>query len=351
MKFLLSIFSFESFKHIRFRWSAGLFALAILIVVEVFARRQDIWFEHQESPVWVQREVQKQLIDQIDSPQIVILGNSRILSMIQPRILEDTMGLGRGQVLQAAITEGNPYDCLYVYRRNRERFKKSKLVIIGLDSWQVQGKTMLHERIRYNASMKDRIKYFTGKERYSLVVGRIWRTYDAHKPLMRYLKGYILGSGQRQIIVDGRSRWNPYENMNMRGPKELKDIDQTALGFYKNFQEGDASLEPLKTLMAMAKSDGLQVVFCRAPMRDSFINIVNINWPIAEKQLQEIVEKMFKAAGVEGYSLIYGKASELGIPMEYFSDYGHFLPIGAKAATQRFAKDLVGILDASSLTP
>lgn len=341
MKYLSSIFSFDSLRLSGLRPWGALTALGLLLLVELCIARQPwIWHAKQESPVWVQRVIEEEIVETGSAPVVAVVGNSRILAMVDPDEMERALGLPPGAVINAAITEGTPFDCLNLYRTHREKLSQSRLLIVGLDSWQCQGRTRPHERVRCYASWDDRIKYFSGEERLSLLAGYVWRTYDAHKPIGRLARGFALGGEQRNIIVGRRSRWNPHENESMRGPT-LVNVSPQAEAFYGGFVPGSESFAPLRDLAALAHEDGVEIAFCRPPFRDGFIDMVRSRWPEAENQLRSQVAATLGASGVQPSQFVFDRASEVGVPADYFSDYGHLLPVGAKMMSRILATDLL----------
>ena len=347
-----SIFSSDSLSLRGWRpWGLSC-ALAVLLLIEVgLARRPWIWSARQRSPVWVQETIETELIPTVEVPVIVVLGNSRIMSMISPRILEQSLGLPSGTVVNAAITEGNPYDCLNMYRRNRRRFSQARLVIVGLDGWTVVGRTPGHERVRRYATLRDRVTLFRGHTRLSLVAGYFWRTLDAHKAIARFLISFVRPPKTTRIIADGRSRWNPFQTLSDRGPAALDDPEGDARRFYRRFEPGYASVAPLRKLLELADEDEVDVLFCRPPLRDEFLSAVETHWPMSEEQLHSLKDAMGEAGRHRLRIHVYGGAQDISLPQDYFYDYGHLLPIGAHYMSRHFAQVLRDVYGPRFLQP
>jgi len=340
MKCLSSIFSFNTLTLRGLRPWGALLALGILLAVEFgVARQPTVWFAFQESPVWVQQQIEQKLIKG-SSPRVAVLGNSRIQDMILPGVLADSMGLAASDVVNAAITEGTPFDCLNIYRRNRDIFRDADILIIGQDSWQCRARPISHERVRRYATLEDRLELFTGPVREELLVGYFWRTLDAHKAMLRGAKGIATGKTQRNIIVNGRSTWNPYASLDQIGPEHVDGLMARARSFYANFEPGDTSLRPLRELAALAREDDTHIVFCRAPLRTAFHQYVVAHWPEAEEQFEPTIRQALTFDEAPPTMIVYKGIHELGMPETYFADYGHLLPRGAVALSQHLGRQL-----------
>lgn len=313
-------------------WGA-LFALVLLAAVEFgFARQTWLWAAFPKSPSGIVDVMEEQVLAPADDPVIVILGNSRTRDAVVPAIVEDGLGLPRRAVLNMSLTAGEPFDSYVLYKRNREKLRRASLIVLAVEEWQLQDSREISERYRRFAALRDRIRYPDRRLKSSLVAGWLWRTFDARKPIGRFIKELILRTDRSAPIgEDGRVVWRVDDPE--VGPEEVDltaDLERTYCDFRPERMMNSLGFKYLERTIHMAEQDGLAVALISPPYRDAFAEA-------REEYCGEDADEVFRRAiwllagehqGVR--VLLNERASVLGIPDVYYLDYGHMLEHGAE---------------------
>ncbi len=351
MKFLLSIFSSESLDLRGLRpWGMATCFVLLGVVEFGFARRESLWSRFPKSPSGIVDVLEQEVIAKARDPVIIILGDSRSRDAVLPTVLEQELGLRRTNVLNLSLTAGDPFDSYVLYRRNRAQFRKAKLLLLALEDWHLKDDRAIPERYRRFATLEDRMSFADRRQVLPLLVGWLWRTLDARKPLGRLIKETVLRRDRSAPIDDeGRVVWRT--NDPEVGPETVDmrdDLNRAYSGFKPEEMEQSGALGHVRRILDMAAEDGLEVVMICPPFRSAFIDarreMFQQQWASNEKE-QSTLEEVFQKAlhelaahyqHVRVYVVL--RARDLNIPDTCFIDYGHMLRRGAELYSQTLAQ-------------
>jgi hypothetical protein len=323
----------------RWRTPRALVAAAVvLLCVEIIVARRDwIWSRDPASPSGVIDAMEQLIIRKASPPTVLVMGSSRARDAIVPAVLERELGLPRGAVMNLGITGGTPFDGLTLYRRNRDRLRHAQLLVFAIEDWHLNESFPPGVLDRRFATLDERIGVFDRDATLSLVVGWLWRTYDAQEPL-RELGASVTRDGSRTLRVtdDGRIGWRRQELE--EGPTSV-DVQTSVAQFYTPFRLGRGRLRQLEQLLALARQDGLQALVVRLPWRDAYVDAVRARYA---DQLDATAALTRDVAGAR--VVLFERASALGIPEHWFYDYGHLTLLGARRLTGRLAPHVAAAL-------
>lgn len=331
-----SIFSFDTLDLRGFRPKAMIATLLALIAIEVgVGRSQWVWSCIPASDCGVIDEMERRIIAPAQNPAIVMLGNSRLRDALTPGVLEERLALPKGSVLNLGMTVGSAYDSLTMYRRNRERFSRAKILVLHLDDFDL-ARMRPTERFRRFATLDERLALADGEDRMSALVGLCWRTLDAQMPLQRIFVTVVFGRDPRlHIGEDGRITWR--KNDLEYGPAEV-DLSSYR-GKFLSFEPGELPREYTRELIRLATADGLRVVVFRSPFRDVYVDLSD-----ELPRRNDCFEAFCDTLPSEVHRVLLHRASELGIRPIDFYDYGHLTANGARIVTECVADDLLANL-------
>jgi hypothetical protein len=328
-----SIFSFDTLRLTGLRPYGAIFAIALLVAVEVFvARGEMVWSFAQNSQPGIVDAMEHLVIDKAENPQIVVLGDSRDRDAIVPGVLARELGIPSSDVLNLSLTSGLPFDSLTLYRRNREHLSQAKLIILGVDDFSLRPLTDT-ERVRRFATLRERWEHFEGETRASLIVGFIWRTFDANKAIGRLMKQVLLRPDRRVAIgEDGRVVWRD-ENAGF-----VDDAEQMAIAWYGKGEKAFNSWA-VRELLDLAKEDGVPVLLYRAPLSEKFREHRDRLQPHANQRFKDHLAQYADHPAVVG-QLVNDDPAAFGLSPDDFFDYGHPRASGAEKTTKALADEI-----------
>ncbi|MCC7407269.1 MAG: hypothetical protein IT442_04310 [Phycisphaeraceae bacterium] len=333
--------SFRSFDLRGLRPGGALFCLALLTVVEVgFARQEWLWSKFPKSPSGIIDVLEDKVIKPAGDPVVIVLGNSRTRDAVIPIVMEQELGLERGEVLNLSVTAGEPFDSFVLYERNRDTMRKANLVVLAVEEWQLNDDRAISERYRRFASLQDRLSYPDRQLKSSLVAGWLWRTFDARKPLGRLAKEMVLSADRSAPIGDdGRVVWRT-DDPELGEPEiELKaDLERAYGGFVAGRMKQTTGYEYLRRVIKMASEDNVAVALVSPPHRDAFIDLLpDVRGAVADVAFQDVLTDL-AAQGDNIEVSVITRASELDMPDTYFVDYGHMVKRGAEVYTEYLSR-------------
>lgn len=321
---------------------AVLLCIGLLLVIELAVVRPPwLWTFDEKTPTGVMHVLETKVIAAAESsPDIIILGNSRMRDALPPITLEQALGLERGQVMNLALTGGQVYDSLFMYRRNRDKLDEASVAIVGVEAWFfLDGVKGLDERFVRYATLADRLSPYVEGRRLDAVVGYFWRTFESSEQLISAAKSIVRGGGRAvEIGADGRTAWRDEELA--RGPV-VADVEKTVHSIYPDFSPADAPAEVLATIITMLRQDGIEVILVRPPFRDSYVAARDAWVPAAEVWFDTQIRQLQDEFSIEAW--LPSTASEFGWPQDYFLDYGHLAGDGASAFTKEMSDRLRGL--------
>jgi hypothetical protein len=311
---------------------AAVLAAGLLVVVEAgIARQEWIWHAVRGSEIGLLNMIEEEVIPSAPEPTILLMGSSRMRDAIPPRTLEGHLGLAPGGVLNLGIASGTPFEALTLYRRNREKLSAAKVLVISAEDWYANGGIRPGDADRRFSSLQERLTDYPLEDALGLLVGWVWRTYDARYAIERWLRCHFqVCEGSAYVGSDNRvlyRRDDPLE-----GPPEV-DVSPDVRRFYQQYDWSLGRLRQLERLIAEARADGLRVIVVQFPFRDEYLQAVRTQHATAYAAYVRAVRHL---AGAE--VLVYESADGLGISQRYFRDYGHLTPLGAEIMAQRLAE-------------
>jgi len=336
MKYRSSIFNFESLSLRGFRPVGVMAALVLLMLFDLaVARRDTVWSWFPRSQSGIVDVLESKVIAKAQHPMVLVMGSSRIRDAVIPRRLAQNLGLPDQSVLNLGLTAGTPFDALMLYQRNRRTLSRAQWLVLGVEDWYVNTHRAPNQRDRRFAGLQDRVGIFTWPDTLKLLLGWVWRTYDARVLIHQYVSRWDVPSQLTlPISEDGRVVWRQ-EELDI-GPDAVK-VSGRVEYIYKQFIPGMGRLRQLRRLIERAQEDGLQVMIIQLPLRDAYIDQVQAKHGWAYQAYRDLM-KSFADTLHDCPVYMFEKASEIGMPPNYFYDYGHMTVRGAEVMTDRLAQ-------------
>lgn len=315
-------------------------ALVLLLGVEIGVARADwIWGWVPRSESGVVDALEAQIIAQTDAaPRVVLFGSSRVRDAVGPRQLEAELGLGEGEVLNLGLTHGTPFDALTLYERNRGVLSQAEVAVFGVEPWQfdrVDGE--VNERVNRFAGLRHRYAH-EGTQQLGLLVGWVWRTYDAKPALRRFIKSLHKGRPDALPLADdGRIEWRDNAT-NRRAAR--RSMGHYAKKHFEDYELSNRRSLILTEFVEMLEDDGVEVIIVQIPVRSGYTTKAQSKYPEAFELFLHQCEEY------SGHSLVrFEPASDYGLTSADFYDYGHLRERGAQRFTEALAPLLQPYLD------
>ena len=320
-----------------------LIAVLLLLVVEFAVARQEWpWRFEPRSSSGIVDALETQVIEPAPDPAVIVLGSSRIRDAIAPRALEENLDLDEGTVLNLGLTGGNLFDALSLYERNRIKLGEAEIAVIGVELGDFVSDPGVSNRVRRFATLEDRLAW-PGEGRASLLIGSVWRTYDAREPIRGVITSPLRDNqSELPISEDGRVVWREPV---AEGPEEIDDVG-VADGFFGEDDPGAGHAASLEELIGLLTEDGVQVLIVYLPVRDSFADVIDDEYPHLMAGLKDQLQAFNQSANV----LVIERASLVPrlLPIHFY-DYGHATNVGGLVLSDYYGNvlrdrfpDLVG---------
>lgn len=325
---------------------AGALALALLLLFE-FGVARTKWAYEQTPGVFVNSiyALEDNVIEPGPEPAVLIFGSSRLQDSVSPRQLEEQLGLGEGEAMNLAFPFGDVVASRLLYERNRDKLAGADVAVVGVEMWDLFGERRLDPIQEFFLPMDERLDH-TGKDRVSLLISSVWKTYA-----MRKMSGYIVGGllrggpAQGPLSADGRLMYVEGEEL---GPTAI----DASIQFDDRFAEleaqqtlsGAGDREELQRFIDLLTADGIEVVVVHLPMRRDFVPEVDERLPTVAAETFAVLDSL------EGPSLVEMLISleDLGIPDNYYRDFGHVAEAGVAPLTTYIASLIEGLLEGPS---
>lgn len=301
-------------------------AIVLLLAVEFGLARQD-WFWTKVGVSAVE-EIEQLMIAPAQQPLVVAMGSSRIEYGLAPRVMEASLGLPEGSVLNVAMGGGTAFDALTMYRRNRDKLSQAKLLIVGIDDWYYNAGWPVNPRDARFATWSERLEDYESPVREKLLFGWLWHTTELQVVASTFIRATAL---PQPLVLEPDGRM-----IKQHDPALTRDnVLPMAEVFYGSYQFQMTRHKQLQKLIDLADEDGLQVLVVQVPLRDEYIDLVQSRWPAEWRRYRETAETL-KGATV----LLYGKGSAVGMGDADIYDYGHCTAEGAAKFTRLLAKEV-----------
>ncbi len=329
--FRSSISSFSTLQVRGLRPRAGALALLLLLTVEVAVGRQEwIWQAVRASDIGLLNLMDRDVIPVAPPPKVLLMGSSRMRDAVPPRDLERYLRLSEGAVLNLGVTGGTPFEALVLYRRHREKLSQAEVLVISAEDWYSNAGIRPGDADRRFATLSERLSDYGLEPSLALLVGWVWRTYDARYAIERWIRCQFRDcEGSAYVGPDRRVIYRRQEPL--EGPAEA-DVTPDVWRFYQNYAWSNGRLRQLSRLIADARTDGVRVIVVQFPFRDEYLRAVR------EQHGEAYGDYLRALRGLDGAEvLVFESASEVGIAQRHFRDYGHLTPLGAELMSERLA--------------
>ncbi|HYG76578.1 MAG TPA: hypothetical protein VEK08_16355 [Planctomycetota bacterium] len=330
-----SIFSFESLSGFSPRMPATVLSvLALVLLLEGVMRfipaDKLMPGKSRQSEM---RFLKKELLDKSPEPAVLLMGSSRIRRAVNPRLLDQQLGLPEHSTLNLGLASGRLFEALYFYRENYDKLKSAKLVVLGIDEWHLSTGWRLGSVYELNAPWSERFA-MSGRLRNQLVLDGLF----SMRLKMRLLPNAVaVALGIRKPESPGLTVTDDYQVL----PKARKtlpaDIDprrfhETIGTFYENFAIHPVMEGHVEAIAKLVKESGGQLVLMQLPNRAAYQREIERLKKDEFEQHVAAMSALAKRLDVPWY--LYRDPSECGLDELSFQDYGHMTPEGAKAFTR-----------------
>ncbi|MBI2301548.1 MAG: hypothetical protein HYU66_21810 [Armatimonadetes bacterium] len=292
--------------------------LAILLAVEFGLARQD-WFWNGYGNM--AGNAVRLRIDAINEatpgPAIVVMGSSRIRDAVLPEALEARLRLPAGSVYNLAMGGGTPFAGLTIYRAARPKLRQARLLVYGLDDFDVSAGYGVDATDRRYATLAERLRDYDPPQRPSLVTGWFYRTADVQNLLQHF--------AARLGRPDPRMSFSLLPGRRVREQNDppidpRSDVSQMVGEFYRDWAPGFGRLRQLERLAYLARADGLTVMVVSVPLYGGYRRLANERCPEAEPQFRSCLQRL-RDDGLPVYDWRDDEA--LGWPITAFHDSTH----------------------------
>ena len=318
----------------------------ILAAVEVCVR-DDLLYElqpnsHAQAPI----EIFDFGFELVNSPEVIVFGNSLIIHAISMFEITKLAAADDDFLLNLSLGAGVMTDYLWLYKLYHDKFKNADTLVIGINLRSFDNGASREptnpSRFRRYASLTQRLSINDRSDRISLLVGSIWKTWDARQQIGGYIKwhkGQVL-KDIRNII--GRNfEWTGKPEIDELGrianvtvpitSTEVDDIIRYVAKSDYTFTKG-IQFEAFLELIRMARDDSLDIILLDAPASDVYLRNLNIYKGDEIGKLNGAIENE------TGISIIRIGLTEDDCPTidDCFIDYGHLNPNGSKIYSRLF---------------
>ena len=336
----LSIMSDHGRRDANLLRVCALAALLFLAVVEVIAGRSELAGRLVPgSGLGILLQTEEKIIRPNEHPALIILGTSRGRGAFLPTVVESTLGLRRGDVLNLAMGGTNIYDALLTYSRSRNELRGAAVVIVQVDPFQFNVGRPPSELLRRYADWRQRRAYDETRHRWPLRRDYFFSAAVALGPLGFYA-GHLLTEGRAppQDSVDRFGRLAVVRIANDHDPAEFR---QQRLRYWLDWQYRDYSHSPtleqvLVRLADMAHEDGAKVYLVVLPTVARYRQML-LDYPghpdgVFRARLSEALGRHVDGIGY------WGLPGEAGLEPTHFRDWGHLNTAGAVAWSDFFSR-------------
>lgn len=327
------------------RLVAGALALAILLLFE-FGVARTKWAYEQTPGIFVNSiyALEDNVIAPGPDPTVLVFGSSRLQDSISPRLLEVELGLDRGEAMNLAFPFGDVVGSRLLYERNRAHLSTAEVAVIGVEMWDLFGERKLDPIQEFFLPLDERLEH-TGKDRVSLLISSVWKTYA-----MRKMAGYVAG-GLLRGGPDGGPLSSDGRLMYVAGDEFGPETIDASIQFDDRFSEleaqgtlrGRGDRDELQRFIDLLVADGLRVIVVHLPMRRDFIPEVDMRLPTVTAKSRDVLDSLMGLEFVEMETSL----EVIGIPDSYYRDFGHAAEAAVAPLTLYVASLLEGLVPSS----
>lgn len=327
----------------RRRMVAGALALAILLLFE-FGVARTKWAYEQTAGVFINSiyALEDNVIEPGPAPAVLVFGSSRLQDSISPRLLEAELDLDEGQAMNLAFPFGDVVASRLLYERSRNKLSQAQVAVIGVEMWDLFGERKLDPIQEFFLPMDERLEH-RGKDRVSLLISSVWKTYAMRKTAGHIAGGLLRGGPDLgPLSPDGRL-------MHTAGTEFGPVAIDAAIQFDDRFAEleaqetlsGRGDRDELQDFINLLAGDGVTVIVVHLPMRRDFVPEVDERLPTVVAGARSVLESLDGLAAVEMETSL----EALGIPDNYYRDFGHAAEAAVAPLTSYMAGLVAGHMD------
>lgn len=315
--------------------------LVILLTLEVGVFRQRwFWAAVPRSDAGIYYVLEDQIRHSHAKPKVILFGDSRMRSGVDARLLEQELGLERGEVLNLALTAGTAWDAKLFLRRNPGLRDSVRLIIFQPSDWQFNENFPPINRVKHFATLKERLEYQNFSTASELVAGWFVQTIAAKDVFQGHVKRLLSAAlnlvrgrkASEPALVDtltGRIHWRIKEEM--QGP-DSADITKDISSFYKNFSYSRRAEEDARDIIEFSEKHGARTVFLDIPVRDAYVEAAKKKYAAYYEEYEDSLETLASRYGVPLLGDSMTKL-EAGIKENLYYDYGHLTLEGERLFT------------------
>ncbi len=341
-----SIFNFESLHGLAPRFPATLLAvLAIVGAIEIVLRFTPAeTLAPGKSRQAEMRFLEHEVLEKFPPPKILLMGSSRIRRAINPRLLDEQLGLPRHSTMNLGLASGRIFEALYFYQKNQARLSSAQLVVLGIDEWHLSTGWRLGSVYELNAPWSERMSLPNPLRTRLLLDGAF--TMRLKLPLV--FPAIAAAAGLRKKEAVELTLNDDYQVL-PRARKALPaDIDprrfhETIGTFYDTFHIDPVMEGHVEALAKLVKAAGGKLILLQLPNRAAYHQEVE---RLRGKEFEQHVSTMTRLAQrLDVPFYLYRLPSECSLDETSFEDYGHMTPEGAALFTRHAAGTIRKHLD------
>lgn len=308
-----------------------LLVLACVLLIEIVMGRMDFaWRLVPRSALGMQFDIEEKVIQPNPHPKVLVMGTSRANGAFLPTVMEESLGLQRGEVLNLAIGEQLPFDMLWTYERNRERLSRASLVFLQVDPFQFSVRRPALARFRKLASWSDRLS-FSGTTRMQLISDYFLQANTALPLFYLYFGSWaFFGRAPQSPGLDRYGRLALEAIADDHDEREFRDVQlRSWIGwFYTDYKYSPVFERHFSRIIELIKEDGGEVVIIVMPMAADFPKF--IREAIGDEYDRFRARMLQLASEADVHCLLWEDPQVAGLVFRDFRDWGHLNTPGAE---------------------
>jgi hypothetical protein len=312
--------------------------VVVLVIFEIIVRSSLFWSMAPSSQS--QRLITVTELALADSdPSIVIFGNSIMRNALSDNVLADELGIEQAAVVNLSISSGVAHDFTHQFDTFLQDGGNLKLVVVSMDprSFDVgQSSPGIQARFRKSASLEERLLITNFKTRTDLIVGWLWRTWDARYQSASYAHGVLFNRkfSSQTPVVDDLGRWDVVKPSFQTSEQEIFERADKDFAEYSYFD--GVNMNAFEQLVRSAADRDAEVLLLQYPVTDLYIGRAQ---KMAGAELDKFYSAVADIADIPvnrvGFTLDDCPTTET-----CYTDYGHMNEAGSAIYSKRLA-DLI----------
>lgn len=332
------------------RWTM-LFLLACILLVEVIVGRTEFaWRLVPGSDLGTLYQIEESVIHANPKPKVLVLGTSRARGAFLPTVMEEGLGLRRGEVLNLSMGGVSVFDMFVTYQRNRARLAGASLVILQVDPFQFSVGRIPDSRFRKLASWSDRMSY-SGRKQADLIADYFFQTTNTLPAFWYYLDAWLENGTAPKLA--GIDQYGRLAVVKIAHDHEPQEFTQQRFGywidwFYREYEYSPVLEQRFLQMMRMVQEDGAAVVIVMMPMAGNFRELTR---GALGEGYDRFRARMFELASEFGaHCVFWEEPANAGLTDRHFRDWGHLNTPGAEKWSEFLGRWIVAERQKNGLT-